>query len=343
VPKEPDTGDKAFPTLGVVLVGIVIAVAVAREFLSDNGRGSAVARPAIILSGVLLDIPVLAALSRRMDAAHWSFLRTLLSTFALNLLLGVAYLFGMRALGIGLGVGAAASLSTFGVIRFGGMWSVQIFALWTLGFRYPKAARDAALRSQESERLREHAELVQLRAHLQPHFLRNTLNAIAALVTENPRESRRLLATLGDLLSDSLESSVPMHTLDREMAWLSRYAEILATRYHGALSFNWDVPEAIGRAMLPTLLLQPLVENAVMHGALSRDGGGEVAVTAKRSDGGGLEIVVEDNGPGMSVDPGESKGLGLRLVRRRLELECPRATFSIVSSAAGTRAIVMFP
>jgi LytS/YehU family sensor histidine kinase len=84
-------------------------------------------------------------------------------------------------------------------------------------------------------------------------------------------------------------------------------------------------------------LLQPLVENAIHHGALARVDGGEVRVQTRRTSA-GLVVVVEDDGPG--IDPRRPEGLGLHLVRSRLAIECPDSTLKIESSAAGTRAIV---
>jgi signal transduction histidine kinase len=323
-------------------VGVVVLLASVREFALRDPREPMLARPAMILVGVLFDIPFLDWLARKLDTARWRAAPAFSALLALNLTLGIAYLFAASWLGTSLGIDRAHELGGVVVLRVGAMWGIQIFALWMLGFRYPEVAREAALGWQESERLRQRAELIQLRGHLQPHFLRNTLNAIAALVSEDPSEARRLLATLGDLLSDSLESGEPMHTLDEELTWLRRYAEILTKRYHGALTFAWDVSREMGQTVLPTLLLQPLVENAVFHGALSRDGAGEVAVRARACADGGVEIIVEDNGPGIATDWQLAKGFGLRLVRRRLELECPNAELTLRSTSRGTRASVRF-
>jgi LytS/YehU family sensor histidine kinase len=91
---------------------------------------------------------------------------------------------------------------------------------------------------------------------------------------------------------------------------------------------------------LPRLLLQPLVENAIKHGALRRsDGAGEVVVRASRSSSGSLVCVIEDNGPGMP-DAVRTGAFGLQAVRRRLELEAPSASLKLESSSGGTRSIV---
>src|SRR5262249_9539583 len=153
---------------------------------------------------------------------------------------------------------------------------------------YPFAVEGARVRDLEALELRTRAELVRLRAHLEPHFMLNTLNAIAGLVTEEPREARRLLVCLGDLLRDAVQSQGDHETLEKQVAWLRRYSEILESRHRGALRFEWNVASDCREAVLPRLLLQPLVENAVKHGALHRadEHAGLVTVQASRSPDG---------------------------------------------------------
>src|SRR6185369_11169926 len=169
------------------------------------------------------------------------------------------------------------------------------------------------------------AELARLRSQLEPHFLLNTLNAIASLVTEDPKEARRLIACLGDLLRDSLRDADDLQPLEAEVAWLRRYAEILESRHKGTLVFIWEIENDAKRALVPRLLLQPLVENAVKHGALRRRDGGVVTVRASMdADPRGSEKVictVEDNGPGLPDAEPRAGAFGLRSVRRRLQLK----------------------
>lgn len=218
---------------------------------------------------------------------------------------------------------------------------LQVYALWVLAFWYPQIAGEAARRAREAERLRQAAELARLREHLQPHFLRNTLNAIAAFVTEEPGQARDLLAALGDLLADGRAESDAVQTLADEVEWLRRYAKIFEARHRGVLSFAWDLDPAASSYLVPRLLLQPLVENAVQHGALAREDDGQVVLKTRRT-GGRVLITVEDNGPGF--DPAaSSRGFGLHVVRRRLELECRGADLSVTSSSQGTRAVLDLP
>jgi signal transduction histidine kinase len=220
--------------------------------------------------------------------------------------------------------------------------------LWALAFVYPYAADDARDRALEAERLRTAAELTRLRSQLEPHFILNTLNAIAGLITQEPRKARRLLACLGDLLRDVLSEAEEMQTLDEEIAWLRRYAEILESRHDGHLAFQWDIDEGARNILIPRLLLQPLVENAVKHGALQRSRDGKVVVRAffVKTDGGRparLSCVVEDNGPGMTASPPRSGAIGLKSVRRRLELKYTEAELHCTSSPEGTRWSVELP
>jgi LytS/YehU family sensor histidine kinase len=211
---------------------------------------------------------------------------------------------------------------------------------------FPFAVRDANARAREADRLRTAAELARLRAHLQPHFLLNTLNTVSGLVSQDPEEARRLVGALGDLLRDSVEEADEMQTLEAEVSWLRRYAEILETRHRGALTFRWEIDEETHAVKVPRLLLQPLLENAVKHGALRRRGGGEVIVTT-RIDGaseGRLCCVVEDNGPGPGERGARPGAMGIQLVTRRLALRyAGSASFRLEANGGRTRSIVEIP
>lgn len=249
---------------------------------------------------------------------------------------------------------AGRPASYLGVALFGGIFGLFHCGLWALAFVFPSAVEDRRLRAVEAERLRLEAEtlraeteLSRLRSQLEPHFLLNTLNAIAGLVTQDPREARRLLACLGELLSDTLQSSGDAQTLGREMAWLRGYTSILESRFAGSLRFEWDVDEDATHGFLPRLLLQPLLENAVTHGALKRGENGRVRLEARRvtsaERGPLLVCVVRDNGPGFDEAAIRPGAIGLSAVRRRLELWSPRARLSIQSGPDGTSALVELP
>ncbi|HKA89356.1 MAG TPA: histidine kinase [Haliangiales bacterium] len=344
---RPRRGDRRAPVIVLLIVAIVVALAVMRELAApaipfgDGGEllGQAESQPNFIrpiglLLDILLELVALTALARVLDRRGWRPVPFIVATGLLSIVLATVY-----AIILKLAIHAGEPVTR--AFLSGPIGGLQIYALWVLAYRYPRLADDARVRALEAEQLRQAAELSRLREHLQPHFLRNTLNAIAASVVDEPGEARNLLAALGDLLTESIENEGPTQTLGDEIAWLRRYGEIFEARHRGALRFVWDTDPRADAAVVPRLLLQPLVENAVRHGALARDGGGEVVVRTRRTDE-GIEVVVADDGPGF--DPRrESKGLGLRLVRRRLALECKGSTFRIDSSPAGTRAIVALP
>ena len=282
---------------------------------------------------------------------RWGSTRMLLMSVsvaaAIGLLFGLAFCFVAKTSSY-----ASGSLRhplTYGrASLFGLVFALFHCGLWALAFVYPYAADDARHRALEAERLRTAAELTRLRSQLEPHFILNTLNTIAGLVTQEPRKARRLLACLGDLLRDVLSEAEEMQTLDEEIAWLRRYAEILESRHDGHLAFQWEIDERARNVLIPRLLLQPLVENAVKHGALRRSRGGKVVVRASMvvKDGARparLVCVVEDNGPGMAAAPPRSGAIGLKSVRRRLELKYGEAELRCASSPQGTRWMVDLP
>lgn len=223
-------------------------------------------------------------------------------------------------------------------LSHGALRGVTTASLWVLGFVYPLSI--------ERENLRVAAELAQLRSRLEPHFLLNTLNAIAGLLKEDPEQTRRLLSCLGDLLRDSLESTATHQTLAEEVAWLRRYAEILEIRHHGQLSFEWQLDPAALSQTVPRSLLQPIVENAVIHGALRSSGPGRVTIAAamERSEG-TLRLVcrISDNGPGLLQGPTRPGAFGLHAVRRRLQLEWPGSSCTLDGSAEGTMVTLSLP
>jgi LytS/YehU family sensor histidine kinase len=243
-------------------------------------------------------------------------------------------------------------ISLLRVVLYGLASAQTHFGLWTLAFVLPGLLDDArvrALRAEkleaESEQLRTAAELARLRSHLEPHFLLNTLNAIAGLVTEEPREARRLLSALGDLLRDALRDEQEWQPVSAQIAWLKRYAQILEARHRGDLNFAWEIDEAAEHKTLPRLLLQPLVENAIKHGALRAQGVGQVWVKIElAADGSRLVCTVRDNGPGMPAGPVRDGAFGVESVRRRIALRYgAQGHVSFSTSPEGTVAVVDVP
>lgn len=186
-----------------------------------------------------------------------------------------------------------------------------------------------------------HARLEALRAQINPHFLFNTLNAISALVDRDPRGTRKMIARLSELLRYTLEESTDAEVpLRRELDLLEEYVELMQIRFQGKLTVAVHVPEETLSALVPNLILQPIVENAIKHG-VGRTGGGRIAIAARR-DGDTLEIVVADDGVGPG---GGAEGVGLSNTNARLaELYGPRHRVELrANPSGGTDAVLTAP
>ena len=218
-----------------------------------------------------------------------------------------------------------------------------LFGFWALLAELPRRLGTERRLEEERHALRQEVELARLRAALEPHFVLNTLNAIAGLVTSSPREARTLIGTLGDLLRTTMqESRRPHHAVHEEVGWLRDFARILTARHRDRLVFEWEVDPSVEAWLLPVLLLQPLLENAVQHGALRRDTPGRVRVSIA-GDGRGLRCAVEDDGPGFGAEAARPEGRGLELVRRRVALESDEASLQVASAPGRTRVEIILP
>lgn len=164
------------------------------------------------------------------------------------------------------------------------------------------------------------ARLNALRAQLQPHFFFNSLNAVAALLRRDPQQAETTLVSLSELLRLALSlSEKPEIPLADEIEFVRRYVEIQKTRFGDKLKFEQDIePEALN-CLVPTLVLQPLVENAIRHGIEPAVNVGLVHLTARR-DNGKLILTVEDDGVGLAENNSSGgTGIGLANLRARLE------------------------
>jgi hypothetical protein len=164
------------------------------------------------------------------------------------------------------------------------------------------------------------AELQALRARTQPHFLYNSLNTIASLIHDDPQLAEatveRLASVLRYVLVYSTEDAVP---LGREVQMIVAYLEVQRARFGDRLRYSIAVEPGLEGLRVPPLLLQPLVENAVVHGIACKTGGGEVQLSV-RARAAMIEVVVRDRGFGSGKPRQEGSGTSLRDLRRRLEI-----------------------
>ncbi|MEP6731075.1 MAG: sensor histidine kinase [bacterium] len=163
------------------------------------------------------------------------------------------------------------------------------------------------------------AQLQALRMQLHPHFLFNTLNTIAMLVREQDvTASVRLISQLGDVLRQVLRSAETQEVaLAEEIEFTRKYLEIEEVRFADRLRVEWNLDDDALSAVVPHLILQPLVENALRHGIARREESGLLQIAARRA-GDRLVLSVRDDGPGLGAMGEASDGIGLANVRARL-------------------------
>ena len=185
------------------------------------------------------------------------------------------------------------------------------------------------------------AQLRQLTAQIEPHFLFNSLNTISNQMHEDVDAADRMITHLADLMRAAYDTGdqvlVPLH---RELNWLQDYAAMMVARYRGQLIFDLDVDPGLLALDVPRLLLQPVVENAFRHGLEA--GRGRLSVAVRRA-GTHLEYIIRDDGVGFVGSP--PPGTGLSNVSRRLQLLYADAhTLSVAAGASGGTVVsIRFP
>jgi len=210
----------------------------------------------------------------------------------------------------------------------------------THAWLYYSDVQGRELRTSQLETLLAQTRLQMLGMQLQPHFLFNTLNTIAELVHERPEAAERMIAGLSHLLRETLHAGlVDRVPLDRELQLLGSYIEIQRARFGDRLTVTIVVDPAASLALVPSLLLQPLVENSIKHGIGSRAGAGHIAILINRR-GETIAIEIRDDGRGLGAAP-VTEGIGLGNCRSRLQAVCGEGNYRLqIANRHGGGAVV---
>lgn len=278
-----------------------------------------------------------------LDRVTWKRALVLVAPFVILLTVAtlVVRLSAIVALGL-LPLGQAANRLAIGV--HGRIFAVFLMLGVAYAVQYYLFLRERirAAGRLEAEVLR--AQIRMLRAELQPHFLLNTLNAIAYEIRRSPRRAEHLIGRVGDLLRMSLDSvERQVATVAEEIEFVSAYLDLQRARLGDRLRTVIRVDNELLEATVPSFLLQPLVENAVRHGVEPSDHPVLVEIDIRRV-GKSVAVEVSDDGAGLKEGP-RHEGLGLRYTRERLARQYgTRASFALEPrTGGGARATVLLP
>lgn len=230
--------------------------------------------------------------------------------------------------------------------QFRSIFNLDFLTYWGvlgvgLAISYYQKYRAGELRAVELQAQLAQAQLQALKMQLHPHFLFNTLNAIAALVRKNENKAATdMLAGLSDLLRLALENVGTQEVaLKQEIDFLERYLEIEKIRFADRLHVRMNIAPETLEARVPNLILQPLVENAIRHGVALHATSGVIEIGAERHDG-RLRLQVKDDGPGLPPDQSLRNGVGLSNTLARLQRLYGSAQSLVFENAPAGGAVV---
>jgi len=196
-----------------------------------------------------------------------------------------------------------------------------VFVVAVLAYeKLRRQARDVEQREQQARHAALAAQLAALQARTNPHFLFNSLNAVAGLIQEDPERAEQMVERMSDLFRYTIDGSRRRSApLREEMAMVRDYLDIEGIRLGDRLRYRVEVADGLDEVPVPPLLLQPIVENAIRHGVSQRREGGSVEITVSRA-GEHLLIRVADDGPGPGGSSHAGSGTSMRELRKRLRL-----------------------
>ena len=265
--------------------------------------------------------PAIIALARAMMVHRWSWGRRAASAVALGITLAFAHVI-MEIVSVrshGSLMGHADPMGFFSYHLWHGLLTFAVLFTIAVLIESERASRERELREALLHDQVSRTQLQMLRMQLQPHFLFNTLNSISALVEDDAQAGQRMIGKLSEFLRLTLaetgHADVPLRT---ELAMVTTYVELERTRFADRLSASFEIAPDAYDALVPNLILQPLVENAIRHGIQPSLGGGTVSVRAAR-EGESLVLDVIDDGVGLPSGWSDGRsGIGLSNTRARL-------------------------
>lgn len=175
------------------------------------------------------------------------------------------------------------------------------------------------------EELAAKAEIKALQAQINPHFLFNALNTIIALLRINPNSARELIVNLSTYLRYNIDETSTFVDISKELQQVKAYVEVEKARFGDKLNVIYDIDESL-RVKIPSLIIQPIVENSIKHGILEGSGTGKILISVKKHNSNGVKVSIEDDGIGIpqsvidSLHAGKVKGnkIGMSNVDSRL-------------------------
>jgi signal transduction histidine kinase len=244
---------------------------------------------------------------------------------ALEPLVGVEPLLGPRP--------PPEGMYVLGFLR--GTFLLSVWGALALALMFSRRVQQERERSREARALADRAQLELLRSQLNPHFLFNALNSVVGLVAENPRGAQAMVRDLSTLLRRALDSSRSVATLGEELDFVRLYLKVERVRFEERLQVHFELEAGLEVLLVPAMVLQPLVENAVKHGRSSDGARVELTVRAKKVDGVLRLEVVNPGTLSTRAPPLDGAGLGVRSVGERVARLVPDVGRFTLTEAEG--------
>ena len=333
----PAASEERRPRMWIVLFGFWIIPAVFAIIgfkIVPSARNPDISFPNLALSQLLswftwgLWTPLIIGVSRRVPFERGGVARAFIAHLAMSLVVICAQILSMAYIWRFFDLAQSRSLESTLAIGFRSYGDFFMVIYWAIvgahaALRWYEAWQAQGVVAARLERDLSAAQLTALRSQLNPHFLFNALNSVVTLIPRDQDGASRMVVRLADLLRATLGMAEQQEIeLARELEMVKNYLDIELVRFPDRLAVRWEIDDAVQRALVPAFALQPLVENAIVHGVSRRSGPGEIVIGARVRDS-MLELCVRDNGPGPSSTGvrGARAGAGIGLTNLRARLQ----------------------